>query len=82
MKEESPAGRPVVRIPRSEALLDAAVENTFPASDPISIDHAFGTALRREKRDADAVGVSPSWCDARAEAPERKKQIATRRAGY
>jgi hypothetical protein len=44
------------RIPRSEALLDAAVEYTFPASDPISIDHAFSTARRREKRIADTGG--------------------------
>jgi hypothetical protein len=35
-------------IPPSEALLDEAVENTFPASDPISIDHAFNAALDRE----------------------------------
>jgi len=41
-------------IPRSEALLDAAVEYTFPASDPISVDHAFSTARKREKRSADA----------------------------
>jgi starvation-inducible DNA-binding protein len=34
---------------RSEALLDAAVELTFPASDPISIDHAFQAAREREK---------------------------------
>lgn len=39
-------------VPRSEALLDAAVEYTFPASDPISIDHAFRTAREREKRAA------------------------------
>lgn len=40
-------------IPRSEALLDAAVEYTFPASDPISIDHAFRSAAEREDRAAD-----------------------------
>jgi hypothetical protein len=39
-------------VPRSEALLDAAVEYTFPASDPISVDHAFRTAREREKRAA------------------------------
>lgn len=37
-------------IPRSEALLDAAVEYTFPASDPISVDHAFGKARERERK--------------------------------
>ena len=40
-------------IPRSEALLDAAVEYTFPASDPISIDHAFRSAAEREDRAAE-----------------------------
>ena len=35
---------------KSEALLDAAVEYTFPASDPISIDHAFRAARERENR--------------------------------
>jgi len=49
MKDQTP-------IPRSEAILDAAVEYTFPASDPISIDHAFSTARKREKRSADAAG--------------------------
>ena len=42
-------------VPRSEALLDAAVEYTFPASDPISIDHAFHSAREREKRAASHV---------------------------
>jgi hypothetical protein len=36
-------------IARSEALLDAAVEFTFPASDPISVDHAFHAAREEEK---------------------------------
>jgi len=40
------------RRPRSEELLDAAVEYTFPASDPISVDHAFRAAREREKADA------------------------------
>jgi hypothetical protein len=43
-------------IEPSEALLDAAVESTFPASDPISVDHAFNAAREREERDA---GSSP-----------------------
>jgi hypothetical protein len=41
------------RVPLSEAVLDAAVECTFPASDPISVDHAFHAAREREG-DADA----------------------------
>ena len=41
------------RIPSSEAILDAAVEYTFPASDPISVDHAFRAAQKREQDDAD-----------------------------
>jgi hypothetical protein len=40
----------------SETVLDVAVQCTFPASDPISIDVAFQAARRREqsgrKRDA------------------------------
>jgi hypothetical protein len=34
--------------PSSEALLDAAVEYTFPASDPIAIQSAFDRAKKRE----------------------------------
>jgi len=33
----------------SEALLDAAIEYTFPASDPIAVDTAFEAAWRREQ---------------------------------
>ena len=41
---------PVNPIPAvSEALLDAAIECTFPASDPIAIDAAFEAARRREQ---------------------------------
>lgn len=35
--------------PSSEALLDAAVEYTFPASDPIAIQNAFERARKRER---------------------------------
>ena len=35
--------------PSSEALLDAAVEYTFPASDPIAIENAFERARKRER---------------------------------
>ena len=31
----------------AEEILDAAVEYTFPASDPISIEHAYETALSK-----------------------------------
>jgi hypothetical protein len=36
--------------PSSEALLDAAVEYTFPASDPIAIQNAFERARKRERQ--------------------------------
>jgi hypothetical protein len=36
--------------PSSEALLDAAVEYTFPASDPIAIQSAFDRAKKRERQ--------------------------------
>lgn len=32
----------------SERILDAAIECTFPASDPISVQSAFEAACRRE----------------------------------
>jgi hypothetical protein len=35
--------------PSSEALLDAAVEYTFPASDPIAIVNAYERAKKRER---------------------------------
>jgi hypothetical protein len=35
--------------PSSESLLDAAVEYTFPASDPIAIQNAFERAKKRER---------------------------------
>jgi len=35
--------------PSSEELLDAAVENTFPASDPIAVASAYEAARRREE---------------------------------
>jgi hypothetical protein len=46
-----PADTPVLGpSPSSEALLDAAVEYTFPASDPIAIQNAFERAKKRERR--------------------------------
>jgi hypothetical protein len=41
---------PLGPAPSTDELLDAAVEYTFPASDPISVDHAFREAKRREDR--------------------------------
>jgi len=45
MREQRP-------IPRSEELLDAAVENTFPASDPISPSGATHPERKRENHSA------------------------------
>ena len=36
-------------FPSSEDVLDHAIQETFPASDPISVSHAFKTARRRER---------------------------------
>ena len=36
-------------VPSSEVLLDAAVEQTFPASDPIAVTDAFRAAREREE---------------------------------
>jgi hypothetical protein len=44
----SAAPGPPVSVAASESLLDSAVEMTFPASDPVSVDHAFRAADRRE----------------------------------
>ena len=35
--------------PSPEELLDAAVELTFPASDPIAVEQAYQRARRREE---------------------------------
>lgn len=35
--------------PLSEEILDAAIECTFPASDPIAIQSAFEAACERER---------------------------------
>ena len=47
----------------SEAILDAAVEYTFPASDPISVDSAFQAARAREERVADSSAESDAPSD-------------------
>jgi hypothetical protein len=49
-KPALPTDTPVLgSSPSSEALLDAAVEYTFPASDPIAIQNAFERAKKRER---------------------------------
>ena len=46
--------------PSSERILDAAIECTFPASDPIAVQSAFAAACEREReRDADPLVASP-----------------------
>src|SRR5690348_7066279 len=58
------------RVARSEALLDTAVELTFPASDPISIDHAFRTARAREISFQPNGGFEMSATPGKAPAPK------------
>jgi hypothetical protein len=38
----------------AERLLDQAIEFTFPASDPISVEYAFRSARRRDRALAEA----------------------------
>jgi hypothetical protein len=47
-KRDLPA--PVSAPTRAEDLLDQAIELTFPASDPVSVVHAFSTATERDGR--------------------------------
>jgi hypothetical protein len=44
--------------PSAEGILDAAIECTFPASDPIAVQSAFAAACERE-RDTDPRVASP-----------------------
>jgi hypothetical protein len=37
-------------LPTPEEVLDHAIEETFPASDPISVSHAYASARKRESR--------------------------------
>ena len=46
----------------SEAILDVAIECTFPASDPIAVQNAFEAACDRER------GADPRLVSARPEA--------------
>jgi hypothetical protein len=38
----------------AERVLDQAIEFTFPASDPIAVEHAFLSARRRDRKRAAA----------------------------
>lgn len=60
------------RISSAEMVLDAAVEFTFPASDPLSIDHAFRAASRGERNSQDTHEAETRKKDFRASAPRRK----------
>ena len=67
--------KPPDRIPSSEAILDAAVEYTFPASDPIAIDSAFYAAREREERAADSqVGSAEPSDEAAPQPPVRSRR--------
>ncbi len=58
------------RKPSSEQVMDAGVQQTFPASDPVSVENAFDTAYEREKRrgsspaepaDLSRTARNPDW---------------------
>jgi len=60
----------LARRPSSEQVMDAGVQQTFPASDPVAVEGAFDTAFEREKRrgtapaeapDAPRVARNPDW---------------------
>ena len=59
-------------IPSEERVLDAAVEFTFPASDPISVDHSFRAASEQDSNDAHEVE------DFRPGAPRQRIKRPTR----
>jgi hypothetical protein len=48
------------RTPPSERLLDAAIECTFPASDPIAVQQAFTAACEREDQPPRMPAKSPA----------------------
>ena len=54
----------------AERILDRAIELTFPASDPISVEHAFRSARKREQ--AEPPGKLPGR-QARRAKPARRK---------
>ena len=52
-KDPLPSSKPdpekLGEYPSSEEVLDHAIEETFPASDSISIGHAYKSARKRER---------------------------------
>ena len=46
-------------VSAAERALDEAIELTFPASDPISVDHAFRSADRAPEARAHAAAPPP-----------------------
>ena len=40
---------PGTKLSAAERILDLAIEFTFPASDPIAVEHAFPSARKREQ---------------------------------
>jgi hypothetical protein len=57
----------------AERILDRAIELTFPASDPISVEHAFRSARKREQA---APTEDPPRRQARRAKPTRRKAPA------
>jgi hypothetical protein len=64
--------KPATRSP-AERILDRAIELTFPASDPISVEHAFRSARKREQA---APPEKPPGQQARRAQPARRKARA------
>jgi hypothetical protein len=54
----------------AERILDRAIELTFPASDPISVEHAFRSA---RKRDQASPSQNQAGRQARRAKPKRRK---------
>jgi hypothetical protein len=54
----------------AERILDRAIELTFPASDPISVEHAFRSA---RKRDQASPSQNQGGRQARRAKPKRRK---------
>jgi hypothetical protein len=54
----------------AERILDRAIELTFPASDPISVEHAFRAA---RKRDQAAPSQNQAGRPTRRAKPKRRK---------
>jgi hypothetical protein len=54
-RESAPSGEPSTPA-QAEELLDLAIELTFPASDPVSVVHAFHAASARTAKPASETG--------------------------